>query len=135
MPPLLAGSLAGLLVTWVTFTPCFLWVFLGAPYVEALRGVRALGATLSAVTAAVVGVILNLAVWFGVHVIFLETVPWQGYGLSLSLPVLPTLDVLATILAIAAAVALFRFKIGAIQRLLACSLAGVVPRFIIGAAP
>jgi chromate transporter len=135
MPPLLAGSLAGLLVTWVTFTPCFLWVFLGAPYVEALRGVRALGATLSAVTAAVVGVILNLAVWFGVHVIFLETVPWQGYGLSLSLPVLPTLDVLATILAIAAAVALFRFEIGAIQRLLACSLAGVVPRFIIGAAP
>ena len=53
MPPLLAGTLAGLLVTWVTFTPCFLWVFLGAPYVEALRGARALSAALSAVTAAV----------------------------------------------------------------------------------
>jgi chromate transporter len=79
LPPLLAGTLAGLLVTWVTFTPCFLWVLLGAPYVAALRGVRALGAALSAVTAAVVGVILNLAVWFGVHVIFLETVAWQGY--------------------------------------------------------
>jgi chromate transporter len=134
MPPLLMGSLAGLLVTWVTFTPCFLWVFLGAPYVEALRGVRALGATLSAVTAAVVGVILNLAVWFGVHVVFREAVPWHGYGLSLSLPVLPSIDVLATIIAIAATLAIFRFKIGVIQALLACSLAGVVLRLIVGAA-
>ncbi len=82
LPPLMAGTLAGLLVTWVTFTPCFLWVFLGAPYVEALRGARALGAALSAVTAAVVGVILNLAVWFGIHVIFRETVPWHGFGLT-----------------------------------------------------
>jgi chromate transporter len=134
MPPLLTGALAGLLVTWVTFTPCFLWVFLGAPYVEALRGVRALGATLSAVTAAVAGVILNLAVWFGMHVVFRETVPWHGYGLSLSVPVLPTIDILATIIAIAAALALFRFKIGVIQTLLACSLAGVVLRLIFGAA-
>jgi chromate transporter len=134
MPPLLAGSLAGLLVTWVTFTPCFLWVFLGAPYVEALRSVRALGATLSAVTGAVVGIVLNLAVWFGVHVIFRETVPWHGYGLSLSLPVLSTIDVLATIIAVAAALALFHFKIGVIQTLLACSLAGVVLRLIFGAA-
>src|ERR1700759_4019029 len=84
MPPLIMATLAGLLVTWVTFTPCFLWVFLGAPYVEALRGVRALSAALSAVTAAVVGVILNLAVWFGIHVIFRETVAWQGYGLRLN---------------------------------------------------
>src|SRR5208283_4784773 len=131
-PPLLTATLAGLLVTWVTFTPCFLWVFLGAPYVEALRGVRALGAALSAVTAAVVGVILNLAVWFGVHVIFRETVPWQGYGLNLSLPVLPSLDAFATILAIAAALALFRFKVGVIPTLLACSLAGVVLQFAFG---
>src|SRR5262249_35387162 len=58
----LAGTLAGLLVTWVTFAPCFLWVFLGAPYVEALRGARSLGAALSAVTAAVVGVLLHLPV-------------------------------------------------------------------------
>jgi chromate transporter len=134
MPPLLMGSLAGLLVTWVTFTPCFLWVFLGAPYVEALRGVRALGATLSAVTAAVVGVILNLAVWFGVHVVFRDTVPWHGYGLSLSVPVLPSIDVLATIIAIAAALAIFRFKIGVIQTLLACSLTGMVLRLVFGAA-
>ena len=134
MSPLLAGTLAGLLVTWVTFTPCFLWVFLGAPYVEALRGVRSLGAALTAVTAAVVGVILNLAVWFGVHVIFRETVPWHGFGLSLSLPVLPSIDIFATILAIAAALAIFRFKVGIIQTLLACSLAGVVLQFAFGVA-
>jgi chromate transporter len=134
MSPLLAGTLAGLLVTWVTFTPCFLWVFLGAPYVEALRGVRALGAALSAVTAAVVGVILNLAVWFGVHVIFRETVPWHGFGLNVSLPVLPSIDIFATILAIAAALAIFGFKVGIIQTLLACSLAGVVLQLAFGVA-
>jgi len=134
MSPLLAGTLAGLLVTWVTFTPCFLWVLLGAPYVEALRGVRALGAALSAVTAAVVGVILNLAVWFGIHVIFRETVAWQGYGLNLSLPVLPSIDIFAAVLATAAALAIFRFKVGIVQTLLACSLAGVALRLVFGSA-
>jgi chromate transporter len=132
MPPLLAATLAGLLVTWVTFTPCFLWVFLGAPYVEALRGVRALGAALAAVTAAVVGVILNLAVWFAIHVAFHETVAWQGFGLNLSLPVLPSVDIFATILAIVAALAIFRLKVGIMQTLLACSLAGVVLQLIFG---
>jgi chromate transporter len=67
-----------------------------------------------------------------VHVVFRETVPWNGYGFSLSLPILPTIDVLATIIAIAAALALFRFKVGVIQTLLACSLAGVVLRFMFG---
>jgi chromate transporter len=125
-PPLLAGTLAGLLVTWVTFTPCFLWVFLGAPYVEALRGARALSAALSAVTAAVVGVILNLAVWFGLHVVFRQLLPWHGYGFRLDVPVLTSIDPFATLLAIAAALALFRFKIGVIPTLIGCSLAGVV---------
>ena len=90
---------------------------------------------LSAVTAAVVGVILNLAVWFGVHVIFRETVAWHGFGLNLSIPVLPSLDIFATILAIAAALAIFRFKIGIIQTLLACSLAGVVLQLVFGVVP
>ncbi len=125
LSPLLAGTLAGLLVTWVTFTPCFLWVFLGAPYVEALRGARALSAALSAVTAAVVGVILNLAVWFGLHVVFRQLLPWHNYGFALDVPVLSSIDPFATILAIAA-LALFRFKIGVIPTLLGCSLAGVV---------
>ena len=132
LPPLLAGTLAGLLVTWVTFTPCFLWVFLGAPYVEALRGARALSAALSAVTAAVVGVILNLAVWFGLHVVFRQTLPWHGYGLSLDVPVPTSIDPFATILAIAAALAVFRFKIGMIPTLLGCSLAGVALQLVFG---
>jgi hypothetical protein len=86
LPALLAGTLAGLLVTWVTSTPC--WVFLGAPpHVAALRGAKALNAALSAVTAAVVGVILNLAVWFGVHVVFRQALPWRGHGLALDVPV------------------------------------------------
>jgi chromate transporter len=131
--PLLMGTLAGLLVTWVTFTPCFLWVFLGAPYVEALRGVRSLGAALSAVTAAVVGVILNLATWFGIHVIFREAVPLHAFGLDFSVPVLPSIDLIATILAVAAAIMIFRFKAGTIHTLLACSLAGVVLQLGFGA--
>ena len=59
----------------MTFTPCFLWIFLGAPFAEKLRGVKALNAALSAITAAVVGVVLNLAVWFAVHTLFHETIP------------------------------------------------------------
>jgi chromate transporter len=132
LPQLVAGTLAGLLVTWVTFTPCFLWVFLGAPYIEALRGARALNAALSAVTAAVVGVILNLAVWFGLHVAFRETVPWHGYGFTLDIPVLTSLDPFATVLALAAALALFRFNVGMIPTLLGCSLAGVALQLAFG---
>jgi chromate transporter len=132
LSPLLAGTLAGLLVTWVTFTPCFLWVFLGAPYIEALRGARGLSAALSAVTAAVVGVILNLAVWFGIHVIFRQMVPWHEFGFALDIPVLTSIDVFATVLAIAAALALFRFKVGVIPTLIGCSLAGVALIFTIG---
>ncbi len=81
--PLLAGTLGGLLTTWVTFTPCFLWIFVGAPFVEALRTNKALSGALGAITAAVVGVILNLAVWFGLQVLFGELRPVSllgGYG-------------------------------------------------------
>jgi chromate transporter len=70
LPPLLAGTLGAAITTWVTFLPCFLWIFLGAPYIERLRGIAWLSAALSAITAAVVGVVLNLAVWFGIHVLF-----------------------------------------------------------------
>ena len=73
LPPLVSATLGALVTTWTTFVPCFLWVFLGAPYIEKLRGQKQLTAALSTVTAAVVGVILNLAVWFGVHVIFPPT--------------------------------------------------------------
>jgi chromate transporter len=82
LSPLLAGTLGGLLATWVTFIPCFLWIFLGAPFVEKLRGVRALNAALSAITAAVVGVVLNLAIWFAIHTIFGATTPVTAWMLQ-----------------------------------------------------
>src|SRR3546814_1162788 len=72
LDPMTAGVIGAALTTWVTFAPCFLWIFLGAPYIEALRGKRLLTAALSAITAAVAGAILNLPVWFGVPVVFVS---------------------------------------------------------------
>ncbi len=126
MPPLLAATLGGLLTTWVTFVPCFLWIFPFAPYVEALRANRALGAAMGAITAGVVGVILNLAVWFALHVLFGELRELQWLGARLEVPVLASASIPSVILAGASAVAMFRFKVGMVPVLLATSLAGVV---------
>jgi chromate transporter len=124
--PFVAGTLGGLLTTWVTFVPCFLWIFLGAPFVETIRGNRALAAALAVITAAVVGVILNLAVWFGLHVLFGEVREVEGLGMSLDIPVLATIDPAALVLTLAAVVAVFHLKIGMIPVLAACSAAGVL---------
>jgi chromate transporter len=123
--PMLAGTLGGLLATWVTFAPCFLWIFLGAPYIEALRGNKALAGALSAITAAVVGVILNLSIWFAVHTLFREVTHVQRFGLSFDAPVLASVNAWALVLALAAALAIFRFKAGMLQTLAACCAAGV----------
>ena len=133
MSPLLAATLGGLLTTWVTFVPCFLWIFFGAPFVEALRANKALGAALGAITAAVVGVILNLAVWFALHVLFAELVPVRWLGTSVDLPVLSSVDVPTLVLAIAAAIAIFRFKVGMMPVLLASALAGVLYALVLAA--
>jgi chromate transporter len=123
---MLAGTLGGLLATWVTFTPCFLWIFLGAPFVERLRGNKALSAALSAITAAVVGVVLNLAIWFGVHTVFRETIPVRVFALSFDAPNLLSVDTWALVLSVAAAVAIFRVKVGMIPTLVASCAAGIV---------
>jgi chromate transporter len=125
LSPMTAGVLGGLLATWVTFTPCFLWIFLGAPFVERLRHNAALAGALSAITAAVVGVILNLSIWFAVHTLFRQVTPVRAYGLSFDLPVLASLDLWAALLAAAAALAIFRFKVGMIPVLIACAAAGI----------
>jgi chromate transporter len=109
LDPLLAACLGALLTTWVTFAPCFLWIFVGAPYVEALRGNRAVAASLSAITAAVVGVILNLAAWFGIHVLFRE-VRTAGFGPDV--PVLASIDWRAACLAAAAGFLLLKLRWG-----------------------
>jgi chromate transporter len=126
MHPLLAGTLGGLLTTWVTFTPCFLWIFVGAPYVEALRSNKALSGALAAITAAIVGVILNLGVWFGLQVLFGELRPVSLLGATVDMPVLGSANVAAVALAAACAVAVFRFRFGMIPVLLASSMAGIV---------
>src|SRR3982751_90150 len=126
LSPLLAGTLGGLLTTWVTFTPCFLWIFLGAPFIERLRGNKALSGALAAITAAVVGVILNLAVWFALHTWFRETQPLSAMGIGFDAPVPSSLDPWALALSAAALIAVFRFKVGMIPTLLTCSVIGVV---------
>jgi chromate transporter len=124
--PLLAGTIAALLTTWVTFIPCFLWIFLGAPYVERLRHKVGLSSALAAVTAAVVGVILNLAIWFAVHTLFGRVQPVRSAPLHFDAPVLASINPAAAALAIAAAVAILRFRINSMLVLAACAAAGVV---------
>jgi chromate transporter len=130
MHPMLAGTLGGILTTWVTFVPCFLWIFLGAPFIEQLRGNMALGGALSAITAAVVGVVLNLAIWFALHVMFAEVREYRGGALRFDVPVLASLNLAALLLALAAMVALFRFKVGPLKVIAACALAGMAYRAI-----
>jgi chromate transporter len=122
----MAGTLGGLLATWVTFTPCFLWIFLGAPFIEIMRGNKALAGALSAITAAVVGVVLNLAIWFAIHTVFREVQPFRAYGVGFDAPVLSSLDAWALGLSLSAGIAIFRFKIGMITVLAACSAAGIL---------
>lgn len=119
--PIVAGTLASLLVTWVTFVPCFLWIFLGAPYVESMRGNKMLSSALSAITAAVVGVILNLAVWFGVHTLFAEMNTNRIAGIEMDLPEWKSIDPAAAGIAVIAAILLFRFRWGMITTLLMCA--------------
>ncbi|UYY59174.1 chromate efflux transporter [Sphingomonas sp. S2-65] len=123
--PLLAGTLGGLLATWVTFTPCFLWIFLGAPFIERLRGNATVSGALSAITAAVVGVVLNLAIWFALHTIFRATVPIAAGPLRFDAPVLASLDPWALALSIAAVLAIFALRAGVITTLVATSAAGI----------
>jgi chromate transporter len=128
LSPMLAATLGGLLATYVTFVPCFLWIFLGAPYVETLRGNKGLAGALTAITAAVVGVILNLSIWFALHTVFRQTTPVRSFGLSFDMPVWSSLDAAAFALAAAAATAIFRFRIGMLWVLAGSCAAGVVLR-------
>lgn len=123
--PMVAGTLAALLTTWVTFAPCFLWIFLGAPHIEALRGNRVLNAALSAITAAVVGVVLNLAVWFALHTVFAQVSEFWWLGARLLVPNIGTINWTALLLTAGAIVATFRYKVGMFKVLAACALGGI----------
>ncbi|KFG89234.1 Chromate transporter [Sphingobium herbicidovorans NBRC 16415] len=124
LSPLIAATLGAILTTWVTFVPCFLWIFAGAPFIERLRGNKALSSALTAITAAVVGVILNLALWFAIHTLFGEVRLLATPTGSLDVPVLDSINIPATLLSIAALIAVFRFKIGVLPVLGACAAIG-----------
>jgi chromate transporter len=126
LSPSAAGLLASVLTTWVTFVPCFLWIFLGAPYVERLRANRGLNAALSSITAAVVGVILNLSVWFAIHTIFRSVNELSAGPVRLDVPRWSSVDPASLILAAAAMIAMLRFKVGMGWTLLASAIAGSV---------
>jgi chromate transporter len=116
----------------VTFTPCFLWIFLGAPFIERLRDNLAISAALSAITAAVVGVILNLAIWFAIHTVFRDVTEVRGFGFAFDAPVLSSASPWAMLLSAAAIVAVFCLKTGMLQTLAASSAAGIA-LYLLGA--
>jgi chromate transporter len=131
--PVVAGLLGGVLTAWATFAPSFLFIFAGAPLIERLRGHVLLDAALSAITAAVVGVILNLSVWFGLHVLFAQVVRRDIVsliGLSLPVPEWATLNVLGLAIAAVTALLLFRFQLGIATVLVMAAALGVAFRFM-----
>ena len=115
LPPLVAATIGALITTWATFTPCFLWIFLAGPHIEQLRGNPRLTTTLSAITAAIVGVVLNLAVWFGLRVFF----PASG-----------TVDWFAILLCAAAFFAMLRCKIDIIPVVIGSGIVGLLYNFL-----
>jgi chromate transporter len=130
LDPLSAGVLAAALTTWVTFVPCFLWILLGAPYMEALRGRRSLDAALGAILAAVVGVILNLAIWFALHVVFRSLTSVRFGPVAPLVPDLASVDLVALAISGAALLAMLRFHVGMLPTLAASAGLGGILRWI-----
>jgi len=130
MSPIVAGIIGSLLTTWVTFVPCFLWIFLGAPYIEALRYHRGLHAAMSAITAAVVGVILNLSVWFSLHAIFHQVEPAHYGWMRLDVPVWTSFDPAALVLSVMALLAMLRFHVSMGWTLAGAALLGMLSELV-----
>ncbi len=122
----MGGTIASLLTLWVTFAPCFAFIFLGAPFVERLHDAPRLKGALAAVTAAVVGVIANLALWFGLRVLFADLHRVAVGPAAIDLPVLASVQPGAVALALLAAALLFGARQGLGRTLAACAAAGVV---------
>jgi len=123
--PIAAGIAGSLVTVWVTFAPCFLFVLVGAPFAEWLRGQRTLEGALAGITAAVVGVILNLAVWFSLHVLFRELDVWRAGPFHLEIPRWASVNAPALVLAVLAAIATFRFRIGMLTTLAGAGALGL----------
>jgi chromate transporter len=128
LDPLAAGIFGAAITAWVTFVPSFLFIFVGASYVETLRRNRLAAAALAAVTAAVVGVIANLALWFGLHVLFTELGELSLGQLVLPAPNLASFDIAAAVIAVGAGIALLCFHIGVVPVLIGAAIAGMIFR-------
>ena len=131
LDPMLAGTISAAVTTWMTFAPCFLWIFLGAPYIESLRSNRALARALSGITAAVVGVVLSLAIWFGLQVLFAVMADAAVSGplssmIAMRLPVLSSFDPAAAALSIASLLAMAVFWSGVVTVIVASAAAGLL---------
>lgn len=126
LPAMAAAVLGALLTTWVTFAPCFLWIFLGAPYIEALRSNRTLHSALSAITAAVVGVVLNLSVWFTMQTLFGTVTEWRYGHLHLQVPEWSSMKGFALAITAGSLLAMLRFKLGMGWVLFASALIGAL---------
>jgi chromate transporter len=130
LPAAGAALWAAALTLWVTFVPCFLWIFLGAPYVERLQRYTRWRAALGAITAAVVGVIANLSVWFAVHVLFGATSTWRYAGMVLDRPDWSSLDPVALVLMVLSLVAMLRWRIGMGWTLAGSALLGLAVKML-----
>jgi chromate transporter len=128
LDPVVAGILGATVTVWATFAPCFLWIFLGAPYIEKLRGNRSLNGALSSVTAAVVGVILNLALTFGIVALFESVRQGRVLGVTFPLPQLASLDIFALALAAVGFVALWRYRVSVLWVVGSSAVVGLLYR-------
>jgi chromate transporter len=130
LSPLVAAALGALVTVWATFAPCFLWIFAGAPYLERLRRDPRLAGALGAITAAVVGVIANLSLWFSIHAIFREVGHAELWGHAVPVPRLPSLDLVALGLAGVAFVGLRRWRWNVVLVVSGCAVAGLAARYL-----
>ncbi len=132
LDPVVAGTLGAAVTVWATFAPCFLWIFLGAPFIERLRGNAFLTGALSAITAAVVGVVLNLAVWLGLHTLFGTVVETAVPGMKVPVPLLSTVDPYAVLIAVVAFVGMWRFRWGIVPVVAGSAITGLILRALKG---
>jgi chromate transporter len=130
LDPVLAGVLGATVTVWATFAPCFLWIFLGAPYIERLRGNESLNGALASVTAAVVGVILNLAVTFGIAALFDEVRVGELFSLTFPVPQLDSVDLFALCVAVVSFVGLWKYRWNVLWVVGGSAAAGLIYRIV-----
>jgi chromate transporter len=129
--PYLSALIGSVLTTWMTFAPCFLWIFTFAPYVEFIRGQKIFSDALQAITASVVGVICNLSIWFVLQALFTQSSQISLWYFDFKLPVLDSIDLFATGICLIALVLQFKFNRGLFTILGTCTAIGIMLHLLI----